>query len=351
MNRQFEKSIANKFLATLGQKTMRITLMKSGMVHRSFLVETFDQEEYILQAVNTHVFHDLAHLATLQQEIASHLSKVNYPHPILKTVKFEGQIYLIDEQKGYVWRMFEGIKNSRNLERLFLAAQSFEAAKSLSDLHFYLKNVRQQSLNNNHVDFFHSTHVQQTFIAIKEASNPLKNDLVNVLIAVIEDCHSILIQPEQEAEDNFTCIHGDPKLNNFLYDLNGTSVNAIIDWDTFMFGSIYLDIAIMVSSFCIDQTEQASTAIFNEKMFHEILNGYKSGKMGPLMERLDVDKLFAYTRRVLLTQAIRFLADYLNGDVSFQAYDLHLNIKRCQDQLRLLQEIMAFEQQYHHSKA
>ena len=69
------------------------------------------------------------------------------------------------------------------------------------------------------------------------------------------------------------------------------------------------------------------------------------------MERLDVDKLFAYTRRVLLTQAIRFLADYLNGDVSFQAYDLHLNIKRCQDQLRLLQEIMAFEQQYHHSKA
>ncbi|MFM6934419.1 MAG: aminoglycoside phosphotransferase family protein [Flavobacteriales bacterium] len=351
MNRQFEKSIANKFLATLGQKTMRITLMKSGMVHRSFLVETFDQDEYILQAVNTHVFHDLAHLATLQQEIASHLSKVNYPQAILKPVQFEGQIYLIDEQKGFVWRMFEGIKNSRNLERLFLASQSFEAAKSLSDLHFYLKNVQKQTLNNNHVDFFRSKHVQQTFIAIKETSNPLKTSQVNELIAVIEDFRSILMHDAIIHDDQSSCIHGDPKLNNFLYDLTGTSVNAIIDWDTFMFGSIYLDIAIMVSSFCIDQTEQASTAIFNEKMFHEILNGYNSGKMGPLLERLDRDKLFAYTQKVLLTQAIRFLADYLNGDVSFQAYDLQLNIKRCQDQLSLLKELLVFKQQYYHSKA
>lgn len=75
MNRQLERSIANDFLKSLETKVQRISLLKGGLIHKTFLVEAMNNAFYVLQGVNTHVFSNPNLVVMNQLRIAQFLEK------------------------------------------------------------------------------------------------------------------------------------------------------------------------------------------------------------------------------------------------------------------------------------
>jgi hypothetical protein len=78
-------------------------------------------------------------------------------------------------------------------------------------------------------------------------------------------------------------------------------------------------------------------------MFEALARGYVEATRSFLQPTEKRHLAFA-GRLITYTIGIRFLTDYLLGDVYFRVHRPHHNLDRCRTQLRLVQSIMAQEE-------
>lgn len=132
--------------------------------------------------------------------------------------------------------------------------------------------------------------------------------------------------------------HNDTKLNNVLFDLETNKGLCIIDLDTVMPGSLLFDfgdaIRFGASSALEDETD-LSRVYVDTKMFEAYVDGFMSELRASLNE--DEIRAFPMAARVITFEiGLRFLTDYLNGDVYFRtAYPTH-NLDRARNQFKLV---------------
>ncbi len=135
-------------------------------------------------------------------------------------------------------------------------------------------------------------------------------------------------------------IHADLKLSNFLFDEQGAVV-AILDLDTFMYHSIYVEMGDAFRSWA------ARGSIFDLSAYAAGLRGYaRSGALG----ELDVHYGIQGLKLITLELGIRFLNDVFE-DYYFQWNPAHYpsraahNLTRCQRQIALYQDMRRKEAQ------
>lgn len=95
-------------------------------------------------------------------------------------------------------------------------------------------------------------------------------------------------------------IHGDPKLDNFLFG-SDEGVIAVIDLDTFMIGSVLLDIGDAFRSWL-----QSSDGTFNRDLAKIAIREYRAVNPVPYTD----NQFLSATRLLSLELATRFLTDY-----------------------------------------
>lgn len=341
MNRQLERSVANDFLKSVGTKVQRISLLKGGLIHKTFLVEALNDTYFVLQGVNTQVFSNPNLVVINQLQIAQFLTQKAYPKTILSLLKNTDQNYLLQDQKGQTWRMFKAIFPSKSLEVLGKHSQAFEAAKALSEFHFFLMDLPKVQLKESIPGFLDFKKRRQDYQHSLKVAIPYRLTQANVLIRKLRDHEEILnrylqLLPKLPKR----IVHADPKLSNFLFDESGETVCAIIDWDTIMVGTILYDIGDMIRSFCQIGTEDGQT----EKAFHpqiltELLNGYFQGPMNDHLSELERENILLGAKTVVYIQGLRFLSDYLIGDQYYWVEDENHNLRRARNQLQMLEEL------------
>ena len=149
MNRQLERSVANDFLKSLGTRVQRISLLKGGLIHKTFLVEAMNDMYFVLQGVNTQVFSNPNLVVMNQQRIAKYLEQKGYPKICLTMLANIDERFLLLDHKGQTWRMFNAIFPSKSLEVLGKHSQAFAAAKALSEFHSYLMDFPKDQLQES----------------------------------------------------------------------------------------------------------------------------------------------------------------------------------------------------------
>ena len=77
-------------------------------------------------------------------------------------------------------------------------------------------------------------------------------------------------------------------------------------------------------------------------MFESLVQGYLDASGGFLNE-VEVNHLVFSGKLITLEVAIRFLTDYLEGDVYFKTHRPGQNLDRCRSQIQLVREIEAKE--------
>ena len=135
--------------------------------------------------------------------------------------------------------------------------------------------------------------------------------------------------------------HNDTKLNNILFDAATDDTLCIIDLDTVMPGTRLFDTGdlIRTSANTASEDETDLTKVrFDIDIFAALIEGYLSASSGFLTAAEK--SLIAESGRVLTQiMAVRFLTDYLNGDIYYKTARPSHNLDRARSQIALIRSM------------
>jgi hypothetical protein len=135
--------------------------------------------------------------------------------------------------------------------------------------------------------------------------------------------------------------HNDTKINNLIYDKDLTRVNAVIDLDTIMAGFVFYDFGDLVRTVVCTEDEASQ----NWNNIHVDLEKYASlvdGFFEPLMGSLSIEELDSLPfggEMMTCIMGLRFLTDYLNGNIYYHITYENQDLHRAMNQRMLLQSL------------
>ncbi len=135
--------------------------------------------------------------------------------------------------------------------------------------------------------------------------------------------------------------HNDTKLNNVMLDAKTGEYVAVIDLDTIMPGSICYDFGDSIRFGCNPVAEDEvdlTKVVFDINLFEFYVKGYLSALKDSIT---PIEKENLAFSAILMTYecGMRFLADYLDGDVYFRTHREGHNLDRARTQIKLIQDM------------
>ena len=327
--RQFAKTITN------------ISPLGNGLINDTFLVTT-ESSHFVLQRINPNVFPEpkqiMDNLINLNRHIKQKPNvelKLKIPD-LLKTLTNQD---FYQDQLGDCWRALSFIENTESLETLTHLSQAQQTGFALGHFH-RLVNDLDPSLLHDTLPGFHITpgylsHYQEIL-----NQSPKQLEFEDLYCAdFIDQHHHICNDLETAKQQGFLAlrvIHGDPKLNNFLFNKQTKKIVSIIDLDTVKPGLLHYDIGDCLRSCChISESNQ-----FDLEICAAILKSYLS-ETCVFFSAYDYQYLFVAIRLIPFELGVRFYTDYLEGNRYFKVADPKQNLQRASAQFQLCQNIMA----------
>ena len=260
----------------------------------------------------------------------------------------ETETYLYHDERGGFWRMYLYIEHSvaydvaRNAEHVYQAAKAFGR---------FLRDVQDLPAPRLHdtIPDFHNT--PQRFAQLEDA---LQRDPRNRAAAAAKEIvfalqrkqiTPVLVDLLASGELSERTTHNDTKINNVMMDDTSGEGVCVIDLDTVMPGLVLYDFGDCVRSTCSraaeDERDLAKVQL-DCAYFEAIARGFLE-EIRPLMSRVEIDLLPFSARLITFEIGIRFLADYLNGDVYFKTDAPDHNLVRARTQFKLVELIELHE--------
>lgn len=335
MNKEDLINIARMF-KTCGE-IVSINECSSGHINKTYVVEykTKDKEykKYILQYVNTEVFPNLPELIKNMKKVTDYIIKKaeeNKEATERLTIKVIGTI---DDAQNDIynknWRMEEFIDNTIT----YLTTESldilFEAGKAVGKFQKYLDGFPAEELYEV-IPKFHYTpdRVKQLEDALSSKENlntrkerfELAKDTIGFLTKKERiDKTSIITDKLQKGIIPLRVTHNDTKLSNILFDKNTDRSVCLIDLDTVMPGSLVYDfgesLRTGITTANEDESDLSKVQI-DIRRFESYTRGFLN-ETKDIITKEELELLPLGVWMMTYENAIRFLADYLNGDVYF----------------------------------
>lgn len=337
MNKEDLINIARMF-KTCGE-IVSINECSSGHINKTYVVEykTKDKEykKYILQYVNTEVFPNLPELMKNMKKVTDYIIKKaeeNKEATERLTIKVIGTI---DDAQNDIynknWRMEEFIDNTIT----YLTTESldilFEAGKAVGKFQKYLDGFPAGELYEV-IPKFHYTpnRVNQLKEALSNKENlntrmerfKLAKETIKFLTVTEEkriNKTNIITEKLQNGIIPLRVTHNDTKLSNILFDKDTNKSVCLIDLDTVMPGSLVYDFGESLrTGITIAEEDESdlSKVQIDMKRFESYTRGFLNETNSIITEE-EIKLLPLGVWMMTYENAIRFLADYLNGDVYF----------------------------------
>jgi Ser/Thr protein kinase RdoA (MazF antagonist) len=313
----------------------------NGLINETYLV-TAAAEPFVLQRINGHVFPEPEAVLTNLAEVARHLDgkapcdvKLEIPR-LLKTV---AGLSHVRDGRGLVWRALSYIPDTLSLETPDSLEAACQAGFALGHFHRLLSDLDPARLKDTLPGF----HIAPAYLARYRAV------LAKADFRLIdEDCAAFIDRHQPIAGDleaakrqgllPLRIIHGDPKLNNFLFDRNGQQVVGVVDLDTVKPGLLHYDIGDCLRSCCHRPENHA----FDLDIGEAILGSYLR-EAGRFFTGPDYDYLYPAIRLIPFELGIRFYTDHLEGNRYFKVEYPEQNLHRALGQFRLCASVIAQE--------
>lgn len=351
--------IAKNF--NINGEPIKIEKCNSGHINKTYAVtyKTKENEEkkYILQYVNTNVFPNLPELMTNIKKITKYMNEKalekgeNIDRLTLKMID------TLDDNPNSIynqnWRMEEFIDNTKT----YLTTESTEilteAGKAAGKFQKHLDGFPAEELYET-IPKFHYTpnRVNQLKEALSNEENKTKRSerfkIAKETIGFLTDENrinktNIITNKLQSKEIPLRVTHNDTKLSNILFDKDTDKAVCLIDLDTVMPGALVYDFGegLRTGITTAKEDEQDVSKIYADiNRFEAFTKGFLS-EVKDIITEEEIKLLPLGLWMMTYENAIRFLADYLNGDVYFSVdkdIENH-NLIRAKTQMELLKQI------------
>jgi thiamine kinase-like enzyme len=318
-----------------------------GLINHTYKIECERRPPFLLQQINKHVFNrpqDVQeNYITIWQFAEFEFTGLRLPAPV-----YCGRMttLFVDEKDNY-WRAFEFIDGTKMLSVAETDRQAGATAKAFarftaafSDFNIHqLKKVIPgfHDINARYEQLGAATHSE----AYERLAKALP--LINEFEKRERYKHFYEIITESE-EFPVRVMHHDAKIANVLFSRKNGRVICPVDFDTIMPGYFFSDLGDMIRSMTcsLDENSIDFDKITIRKDFYKaIVDNYMS-----VMEKhfTSAEKKYVHYAGLLMVymQAMRFLTDYLNGDVYYRIAYPDQNFDRAKNQLVLLQRLEEF---------
>jgi hypothetical protein len=135
--------------------------------------------------------------------------------------------------------------------------------------------------------------------------------------------------------------HNDSKIDNVMIDDTSGDGVCVVDLDTVMPGISIYDFGDAVRSganLAVEDEQDLSGVILDLKIFENLACGFLE-TASAVLTAAEVDYLVFGAKLITLEQAIRFLTDYLIGDIYYKTNRPGQNLDRARTQIRLVTDI------------
>ncbi|MCJ0742289.1 phosphotransferase enzyme family protein [Pedobacter montanisoli] len=339
-----ELEIAENILKEYGFSTadVQIHQIGSGHINRTYLLSTSDQK-YILQNINPEVFKQpeaIAHnISVVAQYLHTHYPEYLFPSSI-KTAQDQEMVQYENEY----WRLMPYVPHTVALDTLSDPKQAYEAAKQFGKLSRLLNHFDSSQLQLT-IPGFHDLELRyvQFTQALDLAPTFLKQSCEKEIEQALHH-HYILnyfnsYQNNPDFQDRV--MHHDTKISNVLLDAQTFNGVCVIDLDTLMPGKFISDLGDMMRTYlCAFSENETDLDKINIRLpyFSAMIEGYLS-EMKDILTSVEKELILFSGKYIIYMQALRFLTDYLNGNIYYPIKYATQNLDRAKNQFRLLHEL------------
>ena len=154
----------------------------------------------------------------------------------------------------------------------------------------------------------------------------------------IVDCFQDLLR---SGKISFRVTHNDTKINNVLMDKDTKKGICVIDLDTVMPGAAMNDFGDAVrigASTALEDEQNLDKVWFNLELFEACANGFIEGCGGKLSQE-EIKLLPMGARLMTYECGMRFLMDYIQGDIYFKIHRPGQNLDRARTQFKLVSDM------------
>ena len=308
-------------------------------------------DRYILQRINDYVFKDPAQVMRNVEKVTRHISwkvlrrRKNAAGQTLTLYPARGgRNYINLPEEGGMWRCYNNIEGTHTYDVVENTRQAYQAGYAFGSFQELVSDMDPQDIRESIPDFHNTpkryeallksveTNVKGRAAECREELEILSNWAPQFSKLVEMQCRGLL--PTR-------ITHNDTKINSVMLDEETDSAVCVIDLDTVMPGLSLYDFGDMVrSATCTaDEDEKDLSKVSMQMPFFESLaEGYLDATHN-FLTREEIDNLAFSGWLITCEIAIRFLTDYLDGDLYFRINYPDHNLVRARNQIALAKSI------------
>jgi len=324
-----------------------------GLINSTYEVITEDGSRYIMQKINTYVFKDpYAVMENIQGVTAFLAEKIgrmggDVERETLQLVPTKsGKTFHHHPSDDTYWRTYRFIDGATAYQSVEKEGLLFEAAKAFGTFQRQLSDYPADTLKEVIPDF-HNTAAR--YAAFEEA---LAKNLAGRADSVQEEIDflreneayaHLIVDALADGRIPTRVTHNDTKLNNVMIDDATGKGICVIDLDTVMPGSLLYDFGDSVRFAANNGAEDdrdLSRVWIRPELYEEYVSGFLQG-VGDSITETEMELLPDSVIVLTYELALRFMTDYLNGDLYFKIRSEDHNLVRTRAQIQLVKDLIA----------
>ena len=316
-----------------------------GLINDTFRVSA-GGTRYVLQRINGAVFPDplriMCNIQVLDRQ-ARQQPDLGFRVPaLIATRKGEAGLRASD---GNVWRLMTLIEDAVGLPGIEDPEQACEIGRLLGRFHTLLQSLPAEALSVTLPGFHETPAYLARFLSVLARVEGARNDpQIETCVRFALDRQALatrLADARDRGEIPVRVIHGDPKLDNILFDRDSGRALALIDLDTLQPGLILHDIGDCLRSCCNRSGESAdgrNRVAFDLAVAEPILHAYAEQTRAWLSPE-EIALIPEAIRLMPFELGLRFLTDHLEGDRYFKVAEPGENLRKAGIQFALVTDI------------
>lgn len=338
-------SIAGKFVSC--------SAIDDGHINSTYRVE-FEigsaKMQYLLQMVNTEVFKKPDELMANIDVVTSFLRDkiiAEGGNPERETLYCKpcrnGKKYYTDAH-GKVWRIYNFVTDSFTYNSIDSPEVFYNAGYAFGNFQKQLADFPIESLYETIPDFHNTAVRYRNLMNSVEQNRSHRAALVKEEIAFAEarrDDTYVLTGKTAAGILPLRVTHNDTKLNNVMFDKKTNLPVCIVDLDTVMPGLSLYDFGDAIrfgANTAAEDEKDLSRVSLDIELYRQYVRGYLASA-GSSLTKEEVELMPFSAKLMTFECGMRFLTDYIDGDIYFKtAYPDH-NLDRCHTQFKLVEDI------------
>ena len=324
--------------------------LASGHINDTYLITTAKKPYFVLQRINHGVFKDVPGLIENKVAVSRHIqkklegaSKKKQERGVLAFSKIRNGKAYYQDKEGDFWNLMYYIDKSVTHETVKSDKIAYEGGKLMGKFLTLTSDFDENQLVEvipkfHNMAFRYSQYEDALLVASKERLYTSK-DYIKIIENSREEMHILQVLKESGAIKT-RVTHNDTKISNVLFNKKNKGI-CVIDTDTVMPGIIHYDFGDAIRTICNTAAEDETDldlVEFNATYYKAYKKGFLK-HMKTSITALELKYLPLAAKSMIFIMALRFLTDFLNGDVYYKTKYPEHNLDRAKNQFKLLKSL------------